>query len=84
MNKDRRVDYIQCETDDLPRAKKRIGEGLASKPINAVSVGYFGEDQKYHVIYGEKFDRKTKTWSWVEADPKEVLDILKGETKCPA
>ena len=84
LNKDCRVDYIQCETDDLPRAKKRIGEGLASKQINAVSVGYFGDDQKYHVIYGEKFDRKTKTWSWVEADPKEVLDILKGETKCPA
>ena len=56
--------YIQCYNPDLPRAKPRAGEGLASKPVKATCIAYYGEDKKYHTIYGEKFDRKEKTWSW--------------------
>lgn len=59
--------YIQCYTQDMPWTKKREAPGKASKPIWGIAVCYFDEmDHMYHVIYGEKFDRKTRTWSWVE------------------
>ena len=66
--------YIQCFSKDLPWTKKRNGKGLASDPIYANSVCYFGEDGLYHVIYGEIFDRKTKKWSWIESDADDLLD----------
>lgn len=66
--------YIQCLCSDLPRAKNRVAPGKASKPIYAISVCFIGKDGKYHHVFGEKFNRKTKEWSWVE---KEVDDVLK-------
>ena len=68
--------YIQCYSVDLPRAKKRNEPGKASTPIQAAQVGYFDEDNKYHAVFGEIFDRKTKTWDWLEADPEDVLNWL--------
>lgn len=65
--------YIQCYSVDLPRAKKREDPERASHPIQAAQVGYFDEDNKYHAVYGEVFDRKTKTWSWLFADPEDVI-----------
>jgi hypothetical protein len=32
-----------------------------------------GHDGKYHHMFGEKFDRKTKSWSWVETDLSDVV-----------
>lgn len=54
--------YIQCFNTDLPWPKKRIAEGKASKPINAICIGYFGEDNKYHHFFGEKLDKKQHIW----------------------
>lgn len=65
--------YIQCYSKDFPWCKKRNAPGKASNPILACSVCFYGPDNLYHVIYGQKFDRKTKTWSWVECDPKNVV-----------
>lgn len=68
--------YIQCLSVDVPRAKKRPDVGKASKPIFAIQVSYIEDDGKYHCVYGEKFDPKTKKWSWVESKPEEVLNRL--------
>lgn len=70
-------DYIQCETDDLPWAKRRPKNypSGASKPIAACCVALFYEG-KYHVVYGEIFDQKTKTWSWKENSPESVVNCM--------
>ena len=56
--------YIQCFNIDAPRVKQRIEPGKASKPVLCICVAYFGEDEKYHHVYGEKFDRDKKKWSF--------------------
>ena len=67
--------YIQCYSVDAPRAKKRVNQTGASKPVDAIQVGYFDpDDHRYHAVFGEVFDRKTKTWEWLEADPQNLLD----------
>lgn len=71
--------YVQCLSKDLPWTKKRNGEGMASDPVRAKCVCFFGPDNLYHVIYGEKFDRKTKTWSWIESSVESVLQQIKME-----
>ena len=68
--------FIQCNTPDLPWCRKRESEGMASKPIWGNMVGYFDDDHRYHCVYGEKFNRETKTWEWVESDPKEVSKMM--------
>lgn len=67
--------YVQCFTRDLPCYRKRREEGKASMPIWAWQIGYFGEDAVYHCVYGERFNRETKIWDWVEADPAEVAKM---------
>ena len=59
--------YIQCLNVDLPWAKKRKTEDGPSSPIWASQVAKLGSDGKYHCIFGEAFDKKTKTWKWIEA-----------------
>ena len=58
--------YIQCFNADMPRVKPRLGDGKPSKPVFGVCVAYFGADQKYHHVYGEIFDHKTKHWQFCE------------------
>lgn len=73
--------FIQCVTPDLPWCRKREAEGMASKPIWGNMVGYFDRDQKYHCVYGEKFNRETRTWEWVEGDPKLMAQVMKEEQR---
>lgn len=70
--------YIQCYCVDLPWAHRRSAENKAGRPIMASCVCVFRND-KYHVIYGEKFNRKTKQWGWIESSPEEVLHTLEIE-----
>ena len=70
--------YIQCYCADLPWARRRLEPNKPTRPIMASCVSLF-RNGKYHVIYGERFDRKTKTWSWVETSPEEALSKLKIE-----
>ena len=72
---------IQCNTPDLPWCKKREAPGMASKPIWGNMVGYFDEDKKYHCVYGEKFDRETKTWSWYEEDFDALVNRMKEKAE---
>ncbi len=73
INKCPNENYIQCLSVDAPWAKKRMAEGKPSEPIFCSQVAVIGNDGKYHVVYGERFDRKTKKWQWVESTPEEVV-----------
>lgn len=68
--------YVQCLSVDVPRPRRRPEEGKASKPRFAIQVSMIGEDGKYHVVYGEKFDRYSKEWTWVETTPEQVIEKL--------
>lgn len=67
--------YIQCYCVDLPWAHKRPEEGKAGKSIKASCVCIF-QDGKYHVVYGECYNRKTRTWSWIDNIPEKILTEL--------
>lgn len=69
---------IQCYSKDLPFAKQREGEGLSSRPIRACMVAVY-LNGTYHHVYGEKFDRKTKTWNWTENSPEEAVQAIFNE-----
>lgn len=68
--------YIQCYTQDMPWTRRREREGMASKPVLGTSVCVMGGDGKYHVVYGEVFDRKSKKWGWLETDPADVAEMI--------
>ena len=65
--------YIQCYTRDMPWARKRRDDGLATRPMIGCAVAYFTEGREYVVIYGEKFNRINKTWSYTAIDPVDFL-----------
>ena len=71
---------VQCVNTDLPFTANRkggIGSRERSPQVKAVQVAYKNGDN-YSCVYGQKYDRKTKKWYWVEADPKEVARLIKG------
>lgn len=71
--------YIQCVTPDLPFAKKRSKENpeWSTMPIFGNMVGYFDTDNKYHCIFGEKYEPETKSWIWVENAPIIVANKIR-------
>lgn len=56
--------HVQCECIDMPRAKARPAYGKPSKPIIGICVAYYGQDHVYHHVFGEKFNRTAKQWSF--------------------
>lgn len=68
--------YIQCWSVDVPYARKREVEGKSTKPRFAAQVAVIGDDGKYHAVYGEIFDRKTKTWKWLNGTVEEALAMI--------
>ena len=73
--------YIQCVTPDLPFARRRPEEHpeWSSLPILGNMVGYFDTDNKYHCVYGEKYNREDKSWMWVENMPKRVALMIQAK-----
>lgn len=67
--------YIQCYTKEMPWTQKRLREGKASRAIQGISVCLMGVDGLYHVVYGERFDRKSKKWTWFESDPSDIAAL---------
>ncbi len=67
--------YIQCYCNMLPYPKPRLAPGKASKPIQATCVALF-MNGKYHVVYGEYFHKKSKTWKWMNNTVDEVLSQI--------
>ena len=68
--------YIQCYTRDMPWTRKREKEGMASKPRLGTTVCVMGGDGQYHVVFGERFNRKTKAWEWIESDPADIAEMV--------
>lgn len=77
-------DYIQCLNTDLMWAHHRSKEKptAATKPIHAYCVAYCGPRGIYRTIYGQVYDRKTRTWSWVESNPREIVTEFLGLFLC--
>lgn len=67
--------YIQCLNADLPWVKPRIDD-KATKPIKAYQVALIGPDGKYHAVYGEVYKKNKHKWEWIEADPKDVAELV--------
>lgn len=68
--------YIQCLSVDMPRAKRRKAPGAPSSPWWGCQVALIGDDGKYHAVYGEVYDKKTKSWSWIEAKASDVAQMI--------
>ena len=68
--------YIQCWSVDLPYPKKRDDSGRATRPVQAIQVAITDEKGKYHVIFGQKFDKRHRKWMWIDADPKEIATMV--------
>ena len=68
--------YIQCYTRDMPWARKRRDDGLATRPMIGWAVAYFTEGREYVVVYGEKFNRLDKAWSYTVISPEEFVNSL--------
>ena len=70
--------YVQCYSVDAPRPKQRVEPGKPSKPIYAIQICYFGDDSRYHGIFGEKYDRKKKVWTWKDNTIENAISALAG------
>ena len=68
--------YVQCWSVDVPFARPRVAPGKPSLPRKAIQVSLVGKDGKYHCVNGEFFDRKTKTWGWIENSPVKVAEMV--------
>lgn len=66
--------YVQCRSLDMPWCRKRIAPGKASEPRFGIQVCIQLEDGCYHHVYGDRFDRKTRTWEWIEATPEAIIE----------
>lgn len=75
LNKCSDPHYVQCYNLDIPRCRPRDRNNpmMATKARFGIQVGYIGKDQIYRCVFGACFDRKTKTWKWIEADPSTVI-----------
>lgn len=67
---------VQCRSMDMPWARHREDEQCATKPRYGWQVAVYGNDGVYHHVFGEKFNRKTKEWSWEEKSLQDVLAMI--------
>ena len=71
--------HIQCNSTDIPVPNWRMhDDNKATAPRIGFQVAIYGADKQYHHVYGDKFNRKTRTWSWKENDPKKVAAMIVG------
>lgn len=73
INKCKKEQYIQCWSVDVPYPRQRKETGKPTKPRKAAQVSIIGPDGKYHVVYGEKWNKNKKTWTWIDTDPATVI-----------
>lgn len=60
---------VQCYSKDFPHAHTDSKGAGPDGAVLAFSVCYYGNDNLYHVVYGEKYNRETGEWEWIESDP---------------
>ena len=75
-NKCPREDYIQCWSKDLPYPRKRMAKGKPTKPRQAYQVALTTSGSAYRAVFGEVWNRKTKSWEWLENTPEEVMSLV--------
>jgi hypothetical protein len=74
-----KLDEVQCWSIDIesPIARNFDGPNKSTRPRKICQVAYYTkEDGKYHVIYGNMWNPKTRRYKWIEADPKKVIAEL--------
>lgn len=78
INKCCQPKMIQCFSHDMPwpRMRNKFSEE-ATKPRFGIQVSFYGKDGLYHCVYGERYDRKTKEWSWIETNPEDCLSLIR-------
>lgn len=69
--------YVQCLSTGCPNVKRRIDPEKATKPIFAIQVCFYCDDGKYRVVYGEKFNKTTKRWEWIESNPEVAIELIR-------
>lgn len=69
--------YVQCCSVDMPWARCREEEGMASRPVHGIQVAVYGKDKRYHHVCGDKFDRKTRSWVWDEGDLQKAIEMIR-------
>lgn len=67
------LDSVQCYSEDFPKAHTDSHGCGPQGSVLAYSVCFYGEDGRYHVVYGERYNRRTKKWDWVESDPEDAI-----------
>lgn len=70
---------IQCFNRDIPWARKRKSPTSASEPLFGWQVAFYGPDKEYHHVFGSKFDRKTRTWSFERTKAEDIVKMLFGD-----
>ena len=72
--------YIQCWSVDIPSPNPRPEPGKPSKPKVGIQVSVIGGDGKYHVVYGERYDKKRKTWGWLDTNPADIAEMILAQS----
>lgn len=67
--------YVQCNSSDMPYARFRP-DSRATKPRYGVQVCMTIDGEVYRCVFGECFDRQSKTWSWKDNTPKSVASAI--------
>lgn len=68
---------VQCRSLDMPWCRKREKPGMSTKPRFGIQVSLYDAATKcYRHVYGDKFDRKAKTWTWIESSPADICGKL--------
>ena len=65
--------YVQCMSYNMPWTRERTAPGMASKPQFGIMVAVCDKNGLYHNVYGERFDRKSHRWFWVENTPSKII-----------
>lgn len=76
LNKNSDEHYVQCFSIDMPYPRRRALLGQATEPRKGCQVAFFGRDRKYHCVFGERYDRKTKSWEWVNGSIEDAIKLV--------
>lgn len=69
--------HIQCNSVDLPYPRwRRSDSDRATEPILGFQVALYGKDKVYHHVFGDRYDRKTRKWTWKIRSVQQVVDML--------
>lgn len=70
--------HVQCHSVDMPRPRCRLHDDEGpTKPRIGWQVAIFGNDGRYHHVFGERFDRENHAWVWEEKQISEVLAMVR-------